>query len=673
MSSSSSISNGTKRPRSRRSGLPDAKDREDGYVNPQTENIWRKFAERKPNGAYGRWAATPRKKSRSERKVGDITPENGRVWNGERYQPPGTVLRGSRDTTLAKADRPDGYAPKDGKRRWVQPAAGQPHWVCCAHGKRKCDVCVPRRSPPSKPKTFPCPKCEKSFTRKSSLNVHIRSHGIGEKKPYKCHICGQGSATKSNLTSHIRSKHNTGGKTYKCGMCEKGFPRSDSLRRHEKSHKPVDERKTFRCKICPKAYVSNAGLKTHIRTDHEKKRFICNEGNCNEQEFTQASGLKAHKLRAHSGSEKQFKCPADGCNLEFWRKCELNSHHKDVHTAEKDHKCDFSGCSFTAINPSRIKMHKFITHSLGPGDVYKCDFDGCSEGFRTRAKLTRHKLMHGPKTVPCGVKDCSKFFRRVDQAKQHRGEIHRIDPKEYPCNECFLVFKSQSHRLRHQQAEHWSVSKRAEKKVRRFCSVCWSCQLGFGSLQWREQKCARCLGHVTVESAVFAVIKDAWAVMYPDTPLAFNEKKTAVGSTCGGKTRFPDAYIMCHLEGFQRMLDIEIDEDFHEGREVSCEITKHTDTLDGIEQEESNGTEVIFIRVGVDKNRMMDQHLFPLAKKACEQIYSYMIGKKLKLEELYVGGFAAKVGVVYVGYGDRGVEHIAAAKADAALIVLSEN
>ena len=50
-------------------------------------------------------------------------------------------------------------------------------------------------------KAFVCDVCKKSFTRKSSLNVHKRIHaGI---ESFKCDVCDKRFTQKSNLTTHL--------------------------------------------------------------------------------------------------------------------------------------------------------------------------------------------------------------------------------------------------------------------------------------------------------------------------------------------------------------------------------------------------------------------------------------------------------------------------------------
>lgn len=52
---------------------------------------------------------------------------------------------------------------------------------------------------------FKCPECEKTFTRRDKLSVHLRCHGGG--KTYQCKVCEFSCRDRSGLVIHMR-RHN---------------------------------------------------------------------------------------------------------------------------------------------------------------------------------------------------------------------------------------------------------------------------------------------------------------------------------------------------------------------------------------------------------------------------------------------------------------------------------
>ena len=107
-----------------------------------------------------------------------------------------------------------------------------------------------------------CPFCIKSFSKRSQLTKHIRTH-TGE-TPHKCRYCGTGFANPSNLTRHIRT--HTGEKPYQCPICKKAFGNSSNMKEHLKTHSKIS---LYKCKYCRKKFSLFLNYRMHLKS-HNK-------------------------------------------------------------------------------------------------------------------------------------------------------------------------------------------------------------------------------------------------------------------------------------------------------------------------------------------------------------------------------------------------------------------
>ena len=99
----------------------------------------------------------------------------------------------------------------------------------------------------STPKQHPCPKCDKSFSRKDFLQSHIKAkHDVGKEESLVCATCDKAFTMKEALTRHMKHVHEKK-QNFICPECPEKFSRLENLRRHQKRGKHTF---FFKCKYC---------------------------------------------------------------------------------------------------------------------------------------------------------------------------------------------------------------------------------------------------------------------------------------------------------------------------------------------------------------------------------------------------------------------------------------
>ena len=175
---------------------------------------------------------------------------------------------------------------------------------------------------------YPCDdaNCTKTFSQKSMMNQHYRSHHLG--KPFQCEYCPKSFALKKSRDHHAKATHlsTKEGVTFKyeCEKCDYKTDDKMEFTSHMDHHK---EFKHFKCGFCDEGFYTQSHLKNHFpkckalaekQQQKPKPKEECSK--CG-QVFSSRSSHCTHFLDKHTknpdGSEKIY---CDLCFLYFLHK-----------------------------------------------------------------------------------------------------------------------------------------------------------------------------------------------------------------------------------------------------------------------------------------------------------------------------------------------------------------
>ncbi|XP_069083774.1 uncharacterized protein [Pleurodeles waltl] len=173
---------------------------------------------------------------------------------------------------------------------------------------------------------------EKTFVQKVHLQQHQKIHT--RERHYHCNVCELSFPGKLNLVQHQRI--HTGEKPYSCTACKKSFSLKRTLVDHQKIH---SGEKPYSCTVCAKSFTLKTTLVHHQRIHTGEKPYSCTV--C-EKSFNRKKTLVDHQS-THTG-EKPYRCTV--CPKSYTRMANLLDHER-IHTGERPYSCTVCAKSFT--------------------------------------------------------------------------------------------------------------------------------------------------------------------------------------------------------------------------------------------------------------------------------------------------------------------------------------
>ncbi|CAG9861110.1 unnamed protein product [Phyllotreta striolata] len=268
-------------------------------------------------------------------------------------------------------------------------------------------------------RSYSCETCDQVFNLVKDLMAHCTTtHGIEERsvKPYSCCQCTQRFRTYAGYDQHL--KYHSRSRDNVCSLCGKRFITKSELIVHEYTH---FNRRNYKCTTCAKAFNTNKNLKTHIlvvHTDRAAWKFACNV--C-EKRFPQKGNYDQH-MKRHAG-DKQYICHI--CQKPFITSSELKRH-VNLHTNVKAFTCEY--CQREYKTQRTLKTHLRRSHEIGeklPEKEKRFVCHVCPSQFYDKQKLLRHLCCHsGVKPFQCT--SCEKKFADKSYLKHHMRVMHNL-------------------------------------------------------------------------------------------------------------------------------------------------------------------------------------------------------------------------------------------------------
>lgn len=160
---------------------------------------------------------------------------------------------------------------------------------------------------------YHCDICKKSYSTKRKIRHHMETHDTKKKKQkFLCTVCGIWLSSNNILESHYRAIH-LGEKRFQCNYCDRLFSFRQDLKVHINRHEGI---RPYSCKLCPKSFYLSSNLKEHMESIHlNAKRHVCSicnkafnrKGNLKLHTFTHTRQAPHQCATCGAGFSRKYK------------------------------------------------------------------------------------------------------------------------------------------------------------------------------------------------------------------------------------------------------------------------------------------------------------------------------------------------------------------------------
>jgi general transcription factor IIIA len=265
---------------------------------------------------------------------------------------------------------------------------------------------------PSRTKRFKCSwdGCTKAFVRQSRLDEHIRSHT--NTRPFACPEdgCDKTYLRASHMKVHVASAH-TRDKDYKCTWkgCDKSFATGQRFRNHLKVHEGQEKYRCTGYEGCNQTFRKKDTLRRHVVSVHEQRKpFPCPDTDSNtgfpcSKAFDTAQKLRAHQKTNHD--DKRYSCEDCLAFNAIIDQASPDTHHTPTYFAtfaqlqahnQEYHPPTCSDCRSTFTTQKQLAAHMELEHDAEPDPAAKakrrlsCPHTGCTKSFSKQGNLNVH-------------------------------------------------------------------------------------------------------------------------------------------------------------------------------------------------------------------------------------------------------------------------------------------